>query len=235
MTLSEKLINITENIPKVYEAGLSDTYDNFWDAYQQNGERTQYNSAFAGVGWNNKTFKPKYDIKPLNAYQMFRDSEIEGDLVEILKENGVILDTSNSTNFNYTFQLCEKITHIGVIDLRGATQVLDSTFLSAKNLVTIDKLCFTESIRPSDATFRGLEALENIEIEGIIGYSFNFRDSKKLSAASVGNIVGHLSPTVLGQTASFASEAIDNYIAVRGSDMWDSLIALFPNWTFATV
>ena len=35
-------------------------YDLFWDQFQTNGTRTDYNSAFSGVAWNNATFKPKY-------------------------------------------------------------------------------------------------------------------------------------------------------------------------------
>ncbi|MBE6983107.1 MAG: hypothetical protein E7435_02320 [Ruminococcaceae bacterium] len=30
----------------------ADGMDAFWDAYQQNGERTDYNAGFAGQGWD---------------------------------------------------------------------------------------------------------------------------------------------------------------------------------------
>ncbi|MBE6739702.1 MAG: hypothetical protein E7565_05230, partial [Ruminococcaceae bacterium] len=48
-------------IEDVFEAGKSQGggdsyYDTFWDNYQQNGNRTNYENAFAGYGWNAETF-----------------------------------------------------------------------------------------------------------------------------------------------------------------------------------
>ena len=45
-------------------AGKKSEYDAFWDAYQQNGERTNYAYAFAGSCWTPETLKPKYPICP---------------------------------------------------------------------------------------------------------------------------------------------------------------------------
>ena len=216
--------------------GMKNQYDMFWDTYQQNGKRTDYNCAFGGTGWNNDTFKPKYDLKPeASAYCMFRDTEIKGDLEELLKQNGVVLDTSNTTSFTSMFQLAEKITRIGVLDCRKSASSMDSLFADAKKLKTIDKLCLTENSRLASGTFRNMLALENITIDGYIGISFNFNQSPLLSPDSIESIITHLSSNVSGQTVSFASGAIDNYIAVKGSDMWHNLNALFPNWTFATI
>ena len=81
-TIAEKLTTIAENQQKVYDAGYTagsgvdrdavlaegreqgeqDAYDAFWDVYQQNGERTHYSYAFAGRGWDDTVFKPKYPL-----------------------------------------------------------------------------------------------------------------------------------------------------------------------------
>ena len=50
-TVAEKLKEITDNVPYVYqsgvEAGRKAEYDAFWDAYQQNGTKTNYSYAFS--------------------------------------------------------------------------------------------------------------------------------------------------------------------------------------------
>jgi hypothetical protein len=44
------------------EDGKQAEYDRFWDAYQQNGNRTDYYNRFTQDGWNDTTFNPKYPI-----------------------------------------------------------------------------------------------------------------------------------------------------------------------------
>ena len=78
MSIAEKLTAIAENEQRVYdagymhgnndgyllgeEAGKKSEYDAFWDAFQLDGERTNYSYAFSGSGWHSETFKPKYKI-----------------------------------------------------------------------------------------------------------------------------------------------------------------------------
>lgn len=64
-------------VDDVYEAGRKSQYDEFWDAYQENGNRTDYRYAFAGFGWQDESFKPKYPIIPINVYHMFAESKIK--------------------------------------------------------------------------------------------------------------------------------------------------------------
>ena len=89
----EKTISITQNgttevLPdenKVLSKVIINTgvfgdehYDTFWDTYQQNGKRTNYQYAFSGKGWNDTTFKPKYDISVSgNGGWMFAGSQIK--------------------------------------------------------------------------------------------------------------------------------------------------------------
>ena len=86
------------NIDKYIEQGRQEEWSDFWDAYQTNGNRSNYVSAFYGDGWTNKNFKPKYDIICSRANSLFAYSKIEGSLKEILDKQGVILDISNTAN-----------------------------------------------------------------------------------------------------------------------------------------
>ena len=69
MSIAEKLTEIAENVPKVYEAGKQAEYDRFWDSLQNSGNRTHYQYGFAGIGWNPTTLNPKYKVAPLNEQQ----------------------------------------------------------------------------------------------------------------------------------------------------------------------
>lgn len=62
MSIADKLTTIAENVPKVYDAGKKSQYDEFWDAYQNYGNRTVYAYRFAG-NWASALFRPKYPIK----------------------------------------------------------------------------------------------------------------------------------------------------------------------------
>ena len=81
-TVAKKLQTVAENQQKVYDTGYNGgynrgynegkqaEYDAFWGVYQQNRQRTDYNQSF-GFGWDDTIFKPKYDIRPVSALQMF--------------------------------------------------------------------------------------------------------------------------------------------------------------------
>ena len=60
---------------KGYTDGQEAERSAFWDIYQDNGNRTVYQNAFSGAGWNDETFTPKYDMKPTSAVQMYKHHE----------------------------------------------------------------------------------------------------------------------------------------------------------------
>ena len=171
MNIAEKLTAIAENEQKVFDAGKRAEYDAFWDAAQQNGSRTQYQLAFSGCLWQNETFKPKYDMRPNNAERMFHTTSISGDLVEILEKLGVVVDTSQCTNVSQMFSYANKITRVGVINTEKAPG-LTMMFYATNSLVTVDKLILKDDgSQKLDNVFHNAKALENITIEGKIGYS----------------------------------------------------------------
>jgi hypothetical protein len=97
MSVAEKLTTIAENMPKVYEAGQKSEYDRFWDSYQYNGGAIYYPYSFAGFGWRDETFKPKYNVAPVGyAEGMFRQMRITN-LKRCLEKANVTLDLSKVT------------------------------------------------------------------------------------------------------------------------------------------
>ncbi|MBR5272428.1 MAG: hypothetical protein IKU25_03420 [Clostridia bacterium] len=230
MNIAEKLLKIAENTEKVFDAGKKREYDTFWDSYQNKGKKKTYMLAFAGEGWTNTTFKPKYDINVTYGYMTFRNSQITADLVELCEELGITLDFTGCTDFTQTF-FNSKFRRIGEIDASSASALV-STFASA-GIVTIDKLKLkNDGTQTFSSSFLSCENLANIQIEGKIGNSINFAASP-LSAKSIASVVGALSPTVSGKSVTF------NQAAVNAADWseteyssWDALVAQRPNWTF---
>ena len=230
-----------------FEAGKQAEYDAFWDNYQENGERDNYQYAFAGRGWNSDIFKPKYDICPttLNTgfYYFAHKEKIENavDFVEIFDNRGLIFDTSNCTNFMSGF-MWARIKRLGVIDVRKDTQKLSNTF-SYGQIQTIERLIVNENTQYSNNTFQNQATLQNITFEGVIGTNnLNLQWSKKLSKASIENVISCLSATTSGLTVTFSKTAVntafetgEGYADGSDSAAWSALIATKSNWTISLV
>ncbi len=165
MSIAEQLTTIAENVPKVYEAGKKSEYDKFWDAFQNNGNKTNYYVAFYGPSWNNDNFKPKYLIKPSSLNSAFASCGISGDLTGLCE-----LDTSNCTNFSSAFNGCTGITRVGVIDCRKASGNVQP-FKGCTALETIDKIILKSDGTHGLTTLTDCTSLMNITIEGVQGVS----------------------------------------------------------------
>ena len=150
-------------------------YDEFWDAYQDNGNRTDYGGAFYGGGWTAENLKPKYDMHPTNAKNMFyyANFNVTGvenymDLKATLESLNVTLDFKNATNFANCFQNA-KIRNIGVIDLGSATGTssLSAFLCNTYGLNSVEKIIVNENNVFSSTSFSNCYA-KSIIFEGVI-------------------------------------------------------------------
>lgn len=185
MSITEKLTTIAENEPKVYDAGKRAQYDEFWDNYQDNGNRTQYNYAFAGYGWTDETFAPKYDMKMEKAERVFANAKITS-VKALLEKYRVTIDFSECTGLANMFA-GSTITEMGVIDTTSASS-LNNVFYMGTKITTIDKLILKSdgSQTLNNTTFQSMNALQNIIFEGVIGKNgFNVQWSTNLSHDSL--------------------------------------------------
>lgn len=279
MSISDKLALIAENELKVYNAGYEkgkaeggDTeaayeqgvadgkqaeYDAFWDVYQLNGTRINYQYAFGNSLWKNETFRPKYNIVLGSGYSgtnMFHSCTVT-DLTAALEKQGVILDTSNNGVFTSMFQKanCKRIPPINLS--RSHEYGSSLSYLFANSTVeTIDKLIVTENTTFSSTSFQGCASLISVTFEGIIGKNgLNLQWSTNLSRDSIINVVMHLSDDTSGLSVTLSKAAVDEAFkvlpgemdgsevveedAVIGSDSqaWNNLIASRANWTINLV
>ena len=237
MSIAEKLTTIAENEQRVYEAGITNgrqaEYDEFWDNYQQNGERTDHQLAFGGIGWNKDTFKPKYDIKPGSAYMMFRyfnniSTNEPIDLVEHLNNLGVDLDFSNSASGGYEFQYA-KISRVGIVNLSKRAHI-ENTFTNNSHLETIEELVFKSNGSQIWYTpFTGCSKLKNVNsVQGKIGRTANLSPCP-LTAQSAINFINALmdysgTSSEYAYTITFSSTTIAELEALGNtapnSDTW---------------
>ena len=185
-----------------YGEGKKAEYDRFWDAYQEKGMRQSYGDAFAGYGWSNETFKPKYDIVPVGdrTANLFYGTGISGSLPEILNGLGVRLDCKDMRNASNMFHNSEGITEIGELNLQSATNV-NAAFASTQVLQRIEKLIISDTgTLTFSSTFSGARALSYIRFEGVIGRDISFSASGLLTNESAQSIIDHLKD-LTGQTA----------------------------------
>ena len=214
---------------KGYESGVAqgeqNAYDAFWDVYQQNGARTNYDGAFGGEGWTTGFFKPKNNINPTSAAYIFRKSNISGDLVEICDDLGISMDFSNCTSFMEAFSNAPNITRVGVMDIRKAGGNITNMF-TFSGVKTIDKVLIAET--NTLTYFPGaMLSLENISFEGVIANSISFAYSSNLTMASVDSIISCLKD-LTGQTA----QTLKLHATTKGklTDAQKSAITA-KNWT----
>jgi len=211
--------------------------DRFWDAYQENGNRANYENAFAGYGWTDETFAPRYDITPTNAMggnRMFYKTGIT-DLQKILDDRGLVLDTSKIALIQ-TFQN-SKVVRVGTIDMRQCVYAGYAGSLFADSAIeTIDKLSVRANVQFDNTIFKNCKNLKNLTVDGIIGKTgFNVQWSVDLSKDSIVSIIGALSATTNGLTVTLSATAVTNAFGSTSADRWTALVATKPNWTISLV
>jgi hypothetical protein len=205
-----------------FEEGKQAEYDAHWDAYQDYGNRKNYQYGFAGVGWNNVTLKPKYTITASNATSMFvrcnYENEARVDMTEVCKK----LDTSNLTNATSMFQdaFLENVT----VDLGNAT-TLSNCFSSGniggtKSIKNV-ALKVTEKCTTFSNAFDYCGATEEIiftEDSVIASNGLNVRWSTKLKKASIESIINALSAEKEGLTVTLSKTAVNNAFGINVDD-----------------
>lgn len=229
MSIADKYTTLTsEKIPKVYEAGYEkgkaeggdpaaayeqgvadgkkSEYDAFWDAYQEMGGPQQYVYSFAGRGWDDRTFKPKYDIiMRYSCLGAFQYNELT-DIAQALLDRGVTLDTSGASSLQAAFAY-SKTKRLPVISAEGATSAA-YIFEGCTGLERIEKFVLVKKNVLSGA-FQNCTKLKDIVFEGEIGYNTNLQYSP-LSKDSITSVLGVLSDTTSGLTLTLNKAAVEN-------------------------
>ena len=230
-------------VADVFAAGEQSEYDRFWDAFQQNGNRTNYTYVFSGTGWTHEQLEQiKYPITfpaETSAYQcwtkgMFYYLNNGGtshiDMTNILSK----MDFSNCQRMYYTFMNA----YVKNINLD-----LSNCFCLAEVFNCADtggKCCENVTLKVSEKctdytkAFYYCTNLTNlIFVNGsVIAGIMDFTQSTKLTKASITSIINALSATASGKHIVLAKTAVNNAFT---TEEWTTLAGTKPNWTFYLV
>lgn len=250
MTIADKLTQIAENTPKVFEAGKAEgrtegyeigkaegieegkqaEIEAFWGSYLN---RENFTRAFCGEGWNQTTFRPISDIKPIGggaATWMFRDFNTgAGSRMSLTKESiGVEIDLSGATGENGYVFYNAMISELGTIDVSNMSRFPYG--LALCRAYTVHKFVVSETVSLGN-TFERMTSLEEIRFEGVIaknGLNFQWSPLSHDSLVSIINALKDYSEDTSGTTWT-VTVGSTNYAKLTEEDLANILA---KGWNF---
>ena len=251
MSIAGKLTTIAENEQRVFEAGKTAEWNEMWDGLQMGssgdlGGREDYTyfCHYNKFIVNEKTwnFKPKYDIKPTKASQMFYKLNYnnagkilyEGltiDLAQWLEEIGVTLDLSNCTNVQSMFQYAWIFNRLPVLDLsKCTTNAATSNMLNNSYVETIDGIIASEETVLNNIWSSGTTKLSHCPFSGVIASNVSVTFQTKLDYESLMSIINCLKD--ISGTGTTKTLALGGTNQAKLTDT-EKAIATQKGWTLA--
>ena len=238
------------------EQGKQAEYDKFWDAYQENGERTDYRSAFASYYWNEQTLRPKYTLKVVgnggaSTFDKCYFEETNIDNSRLLDISHVSIDVTEATDCGSMFSNA-KIKEVTLLFSEALTTLYQAFTKGARG--GVEGMKITLLVPNPNCNWNSAFAYHKVKelnlLEGtVIGTNgFNVQWATGLPKSSIISIINALSDSTSGLSVTFSKQAVndafreygsenggDIYINGSNSDGWKALIATKPNWTINLV
>ena len=194
--------DFADKVSEVYDKGRNDEWSDFWDIFQDYGKRDVYGEAFKGAVniastnypspmWNEKTFKPKYDMIPTGARGMFNGGLRVGDVSALFANLGVEISFRNAKDVYLLFSNNSIYTRLPVLDFSSAIYTA-YCIADVSQVHTIDKIISSENTVWTSTSFYNLNSLQNVVFEGEIACSITFAKVPKLSVESMKSIISCL-------------------------------------------
>lgn len=134
-----------DKIKEVCEQGKKSQYDEFWDAYQLNGNRTDYSYAFCDEGWNDTTYNPKYPIVATNINRLFYSNEqITNTKVPIIMVGANIY--GDEKYMHIPFADCSSLKTIPSLSVSKEAAINNSQLLDFQNCDNIEHIGFNDEV-----------------------------------------------------------------------------------------
>ena len=225
-------------IDEVYKQGKKSQYDEFWDSYQHNGKRTDYESAFCGSGWNPENFKPKYPIvvgnggnNARNLFYLFDD--VNKTVSQVLDYRTIKdkIDLTQAVKTERTFY--GAFMNYIEVDLSNSTSLVECFDCGWRGCRTTDlTLTVSEKCTSFTGAFSWTTTLQNlIFTEGsVIAVNIAFAQSPNLTHESLMSIINALKD-YSGTTSTYTLTLHANAKA-RLSDAEKAIITQ-KGWTLA--
>lgn len=234
-----------------FELGEAFAYNEFWNTMQKNGARVNYQYAFCNEGWNDITFKPKYDMIlgiGYTGYSMFWGCHVSN-IKQRLEDLGLKLDTSSAWHLSSAFQNARSVA-LPKIDLSGAKNGTNHCFAS-EYIESIDEIVFSDNTKIEAQIFNNAKSLKSVAFSGEICGSIDIHWSILLDKESIKSLINHLSDNVSGMTLTLSKDAVDEafkyydyifdypedsrWIIGSKTGTWIELADTKPNWEIVLV
>lgn len=125
------LIKQEDSLQNILDTAKADGMQEFWNAYQDNGKRYNYNQAFFGQGWGDKNYNPIYPFGQVRyAGSMFSQNGITDtkrplDLTNCTSSPGSVFQSSTKLKTVRTITVHEGITFKNWFDMCLAIEELE--------------------------------------------------------------------------------------------------------------
>ncbi len=228
--------NMPNEIDVIYKRGKQAEYDEFWDSFQENGNRTVYRNSF-GCGWSAENFNPKYSMRPTNANQMFFNNVGEiisiPDFVEFCNHRGIELDFSNCMSAQYGIGTLHS-RHFGVLNFSNCTNMQDIFYSHSwgnNAVITIDEFICSEITTFRADTFQSATQLTNLTMSGVVAAgTFDVSACTLLTYDSLMSIISCLKDLSGDGTTKTCTLGATNLAKLTDSE---KAIATQKGWTLA--
>lgn len=224
MTTAEKLTTIAENVPKVYNSGKSDGYNEGYEVGKAEGGDIQH-SDYINPEWTDWRYFSYYNSRNnLVAQLKSTDTSNGTDFSRMLYgctelETKPSLDTSNGTNFSYMFYNCKKLTGTFTLNTQKGVD-FSAMFQSCSGLTMI--FFNTRNGTNFRAMFSGCNNMEHIsglDLSQATDVASMFSATRALTYINFyGSIPIGISLVSAPLTADSAKHAIRKLVNYAGTD-----------------
>ena len=236
----------TETDVDIFDEGKQSEYDRFWDAFQDNGNRTDYANAFIDFGWQPDTLRPKYTCKVVQGGGMFtRCYWRRPNIVEPMDISHISIDVTEATNCGAMFANA---------NIKAVTLIFGDKITSLNNAFTKGSgdgkpMEITLLVPNPNCDWTNAFAYHNVKelnlLEGtVIGTGgFNVQWATGLSKANITSIINALSDSTNGLSVTLSTAAVAEAFRTPGSTLpdgvlskeWKSLVTTKPFWNIILV
>ena len=225
----------TEGHAEGYGEGFDIGVGDVWDSIQDGGKRTVYDYGFRS--WGAEIIEPKHQIQTAALIATFYDCQ------KLKRLPNIIPGGDGFTNLQQACIRCYELEEVP-FDIKMSSAAsninLQQCFYQCRKLKVV-KFILSGNESNWKYTFEECNALENLNIEGIITASgIDLHWSTKLTKASIISIINALSSSATGTSITISKTAVNTAFQTTDgasdgstSEEWLGLVATKSNWTIS--
>ncbi len=238
-TLDNAMLEVAENVPKVYESGHKVGYEEGYNKAEK--ENPLYYAREMAFTYTGRQFSDERSNVVCRFLDCAKWNMTFGQLSGI-KTLKIICDTQGLTvGFQALVRESADLEILDLTEFNCYPNTIAYFAYQSKKLVSIYGAFDLSQCTTVTSAFAATNALEDIEfVPNTIKLSMSFKDCWYLTKASLTSIINGLNSEVEGQTLTVYKKGVNNaFETAEGladgstSEEWTNLIANKPNWTIS--